>query len=327
LKKRLRLLISVTKDKRVHKILEKTISRHRVVSAMFARLYVSGINELRKNIRAADVLFSFAVPDDAIANAENLKWLHFASAGVEKSLNPTLLSRKIKISCSRGIHATTISEYVLMQILVFAKNLRQAHDYQKNHRWDFEALLDGKFDLAGKTVCIIGLGSIGQKVAKLAKAFGMHVVGTVNERRKLRFVDEVYGPTGLRGCLAKADFAVLAVPLTPKTFHLISSNELSLMKNTAFIVNIGRGRLIDEKALVKALKTGAIAGAALDVFENEPLPPASPLWSMANVSVTPHYAGMAEDLWEKVALLFCENAIRYHNGKRLLGMVNRQRGY
>jgi phosphoglycerate dehydrogenase-like enzyme len=155
----------------------------------------------------------------------------------------------------------------------------------------------------------------------------MRVIGTVNEPRKIRYVDEVLPPSGPRRILSVADFVVLSLPLTEKTTHIIGAAELSAMKPNAYLINVGRGKLIDEGALIAALQDRRIAGAALDVFANEPLPANSPLWNMENVSVTPHYSGMAEGIWEKVAGLFCENAVRYMNGKRMLGIVNRVKGY
>jgi D-2-hydroxyacid dehydrogenase (NADP+) len=327
MKKRLKLLINVTRDKRVHEKLENFIARNRVVSGMFDRTYVKSREELLREIPSADVLFSFVVPEIAMERAENLKWLHFASAGVEKSLGPALRKKKLKLSCSRGIHAATIAEYIFMQMLAFSKGLRQAYRFQEKREWQFEALTQGRFDLERKTVAIIGLGSIGLRLAKLAKAFDMRVIGTVSNPRKLSHVDKVYPPTKLNECLKQADFVVLAAPVTEKTFHLIGETGLSLMKSTSYLINIGRGKLIDEIALIKALQSKKIAGAALDVFEAEPLPHNSPLWGMENVSVTPHYSGMADDLWKKVAARFCENAIRFKDGKRLVGTVSLEKGY
>jgi phosphoglycerate dehydrogenase-like enzyme len=327
MKQRLKLVVNVTRDKRVHKILENFIVRNHVVSGMFERVYVMSRGELLQEIPSADVLFSFAVPEEAIKLAANLKWLHFASAGVEKSFNPSLRAKRIKLSCSRGLHAAAISEYVLMQMLAFSKKLRQAYQFQEDHQWQFEAMVAGKFDLEGKTIAIIGLGSIGLRVAKLAKAFDMHVIGMVNRMRKLPHVNKIYPQSKIETCLKQADFVVLATPLTERTFHIIGERELSVMKPGAYLINIGRGQLIDEKALIEALKAKKIAGGALDVFDTEPLPSDSPLWAMDNVGVTPHVSGMAENLWEKVAARFCENAIRFKDGKSLIGTVNIKKGY
>jgi D-2-hydroxyacid dehydrogenase (NADP+) len=327
MKNRLKLVVSITRDKRVHEILENFIARCHVVSGMFERTYVGSREELIREIPTADVLFSFVVPDEAIERAKNLKWVHFASAGVEKSLGPELRGSKIKLSCSRGIHANTIAEYVMMQMLAVSKNLRKAYQAQDKGKWQFEELVQGRFDLSEKTVAIIGLGSIGLRVAKLARAFDMRVIGTVGKMRNLPNVDMVYSPVKLDQVLKQADFVVLSAPVTEDTFHIIGKRELSLMKPSAYLINIGRGKLIDEKALISGLKEGKIAGAALDVFEIEPLPSNSPLWTMPNVSITPHYSGMAENLWQLVVDRFCENAIRFKEGKRLIGTVNRKKGY
>jgi phosphoglycerate dehydrogenase-like enzyme len=325
--KRPLLIINVTHDESVHAEIESIIAADPRVAAMFERRYMKSREELIKEIPQAEVLYSFMVPEKAVVLAENLKWVHFASAGVEKSLSPALLAKNAKLTCSRGVHAATIAEYALMQMLAFSKNLRKAHRLQDEHRWGFEELLPGRFDLEGKTVAIIGLGSIGRRVAKLAKAFDMKVIGTVNRPRKIAGIDKVYPPSQLRQCLAEAEFVILATPLTDATFHLIGREELGAMKPTAQLINIGRGKLVDEAALIEVLENKRIAGAALDVFEIEPLPADSPLWGMENVSITPHYSGMAEDLWRKTTELFCENAKRFKDGKRLLGIVNREKGY
>jgi phosphoglycerate dehydrogenase-like enzyme len=328
MKEPLKLIVNVTRDKRVHEILENNLARNNVVSGMFERKYVMSRDELLSEAPSANVFFTFALPEQAVSAADNLKWVHFASAGVEKSLNPTLLARKdVKLSGSTGIHAATIAEYILMMMLAFSRNLRKAYQFQEKHEWHFEDLIQGKFDLEGKTVGIIGLGSIGLRVARLAKAFEMKVIGTVNRPRKLPYVEKSYSPSKLDIILKQADFVVLSAPLTEETFHIAGEHEFSIMKSNAYLINIGRGRLVDEEALIAALQAKKIAGAALDVFEHEPLPADSPLWEMENVSVTPHYSGMAEDLWSKVAQRFCENAIRFKQGKRMIGVVSRKKGY
>jgi len=327
MKKRPLLLINVTRDERVHSIIERTIASDTMVSAMFERKFAKSRAELHELIPQAEVLFSFAVPETAAAIAGNLKWVHFASAGVEKSLNRILLSKNIRLTCSRGIHAVTIAEYVMMQILAISKNLRQAYRFQGERKWGFEELLNGRFDLEGKTIAIIGLGSIGRRVAKLARAFDMRVIGMVNKTRAIAYVDKAYPSSGLKRCLREADFVLLSTPLTEKTLHIMGRDRLNEMKPGAYLINIGRGKLIDEAALIKTLENKRIAGAILDVFENEPLPSNSPLWGMENAYITPHYSGMAEGLWAKVTKLFCENAKRYRNGKRLIGIVDRNKGY
>jgi D-2-hydroxyacid dehydrogenase (NADP+) len=263
MKKRLNLVVNVTRDKRVHEILENNIARNNVVSGMFERKYVMSREELLSAAAAADVFFTFALPEEAIAGAANLKWVHFASAGVEKSLNATLLARNnVKLSGSTGIHAAAISEYVLMMMLVHSKDLRKAYNFQDKHEWHFEDLAKRKFDLEGKTVAIIGLGSIGLRVARLARAFGMRAIGTVNRPRKLPCVDRVYSPSKLDDLLKQGDFIILSAPLTTRTYHIIGEHQLSLMKPNAYLINIGRGKLVDEPALLAALQANKIAGAA-----------------------------------------------------------------
>jgi phosphoglycerate dehydrogenase-like enzyme len=184
--------------------------------------------------------------------------------------------------------------------------------------------------LRGKTVGIIGLGGIGREIARLSKAFGMHVMAarrTVKKSGRARNVDEAFSVRELPRLLRKSDFVVLALPLTHETHKIIGEEQLRLMKPTAYLVNIARGKVVDEPALVSALRENRIAGAALDVFEVEPLPAASPLWELSNVILTPHIAGGMDRYIEQATDIFCENLKRYLAGERLTRVVNKTKGY
>jgi phosphoglycerate dehydrogenase-like enzyme len=284
------------------------------------------INEL---LADADVLFTFQLPENLWANAPRLKWIQFSSAGVDQAAGQGLESANIVFTTVSGIHARPISEYVLCTMLMFTHRFPRAMRQQMGHLWKRYAT----GDLAGKTAGIVGYGHIGQAVARLALAFGMDVIATQRSVSAPR-EDKVEGgivhllpPAQLPSLLEQSDFVVVSVPLVKDTVRLIGEAELGVMKRSAYLVNTSRGDVVDEPALVRALQEGRIAGAALDVFETEPLPGDSPLWDMENVVVTPHSAGVSEDYSARATAVFCDNLTRYLAGQPLMNLVDKQRGY
>jgi phosphoglycerate dehydrogenase-like enzyme len=211
-------------------------------------------------------------------------------------------------------------------ILMFAKGMPLCFRMQQKHEWQrYMPHL-----LYGKTVGIMGLGHIGSEVARLSRAFGMKVIATRRSAKKpgkARNVDLLLPQSQVRKMLAESDYVVLALPLTPETRHIIGEAEFASMKPGAFIINIGRGSLIDENALIRALDDKKIAGAGLDVTAPEPLPKESRLWDMENVIISPHVSGGMEDYTGRATALFCENLRRYINGKKLINIIDRKKGY
>ena len=199
---------------------------------------------------------------------------------------------------------------------------------QADRRWIANEL-SGLPSLGGRTLLIVGLGAIGRQLACMAGGFGMRILATTREldRPVPDGVAEVRDPSALASLLPAADFVALAAPLTAETRGMIGAAELALMKPSAWLVNVARGKLVDEHALVDALGRGAIAGAALDVVEHEPLAPSSPLWSMPNVILTPHVAGFRQDYWEAATELFAANLRRYLNGEAVANIVDKRAGY
>ena len=238
------------------------------------------------------------------------------------SLAPTGLlnaNSGVIVTTAAGIHAETISEYVFGSMLMFNWNWPQMVRLQDEHKWARSVSwyhLGGR-ELAGQTLGIIGLGHIGRRIAQLGRAFGMRVLGT---RRSIHTseeqesdVDQVFLPEQLHELLPLCDYVVISVPLTRETEKLISEAELRMMRSNTYLVNIARGRVIDEQALVRALREGWIAGAGLDVTEKEPLPPESPLYSMPNVILTPHISGNTVHYEARLAALFADNLKRYRS--------------
>jgi phosphoglycerate dehydrogenase-like enzyme len=225
-----------------------------------------------------------------------------------------------------GIHATPIGEFVLQFMLMFVKGAPRCFQMKLKHQWQrFPPTV-----LRGKTVGIVGLGHIGREVARLSKAFGMEVIATRRSAIKTgtaRYVDRLLSASQLPSLLKESDFLVICTPHTTETHHLIGEREFGLMKSSAYIINIARGGIIDEAALIRALDEKRIAGAGLDVVEREPLPAESRLWDFDNVILSPHISGGHEDYMVRATELFCENLRRYLAGKRPINIIDRKKGY
>jgi len=296
---------------------------------------VTTADELSVHLPDAEILCSYFIPPDWRTLAPNLRWLQFPGAGVDSLEKTGLLDAHsdVIVTTAAGIHAETISEYVFGSMLMFNRNWPQMIRLQDEHVWARSATwyhLGGR-ELAGQTLGIIGLGNIGRRIAQLGRAFRMHVLGARrsihNSGEPERDVDQSFLPEQLHEMLRLSDYVVVSVPLTRETEKLIGENELRLMRNNAYLVNVARGRVIDEQALVRALREGWIAGAGLDVTEEEPLPSDSPLFSMPNVILTPHISGNSAHYDARLAVLFAENLKRYRSGQPLQNRYEPSRGY
>ncbi len=267
--------------------------------------------------------------DRLLARAPRLVWVHSASAGVERILTRTGLARGLVITNARGVFSRPIAEYVLMMILAISRRLPQLLELQRERTWQ---PLEGR-ELRDVTVGVVGLGSIGRTVAELAAGFGCRVVAT--RRRAEReahpagagLIEVLGGPESLPELLAASDFVVLALPLTADTERLIDAQALAAMKPGAWLVNVARGRLVDERALLRALQEGQIGGAILDTFSEEPLPAASPFYELPNVIATPHTSWSSGRVLDRSVELFCENLRRFRTGQPLMNVVDPSAGY
>jgi phosphoglycerate dehydrogenase-like enzyme len=283
-----------------------------------------------------DVLYSGG-PLPAPDQAPRLKWVHGHYAGINVFLGKPIISR-LRISCNSGVAAANIGEYVLMMMLMFSRRLTRLLAYQARSDWPADRW--NQFmprELRGLTVGIIGYGSIGREVARLARSFGMQVLATKRDPTRLsddswqvpgvgdpvgNLAHRIYPPDRLHEVLPQCDFLVVAVPLSSATRHLIGASELQSMKRDAILINVARGDVVDERALIEALRDGVIAGAGLDVFEREPLPADSPLWQMPNVVISPHISGLSPLYGDRAMALLAENLRRYLEGEALLNEVN-----
>jgi len=275
--------------------------------------------------------------DRLVARAPRLNWVHSASAGVERALTPAARERGLVITNARGVFSRPIAEYVLMMILAVSRRLPGLLELQRERTWQ---PLEG-VELRDVTVGIVGLGSIGRAVGALATAFGCRVVAVRRradagsappadeESRSFGEVllDRVGGPELLPDLLRESDFVVLAAPLTPETQNMMDATALAAMKPGAWLINIARGGLVDERALLSALRDGRIGGAVLDTFRDEPLQPSSPFYDLPNVIVTPHTSWSSSRVLDRSVELFCDNLRRYAAGEPLLNVVDPAAGY
>ncbi|MEM7332987.1 MAG: D-2-hydroxyacid dehydrogenase [Chloroflexota bacterium] len=272
----------------------------------------------------------------------NLKWAQVWAAGANWILkHPELQKRPFVLTNGSGIHAVNITEHIFAFILQHARGLRLLHEAQKAHHWvnivhPSEPYPDERFpfssgnltELPGKTILLLGVGAIGERTAKIAKAFDMHVIGLRNNPQKgSPFVDEMVGSQQLLEVIPRADFIVSSLPSTPETHHFLNKEAIDLMKTTAFVVNVGRGDNIEEEALLDALRRNAIAGAALDVVEQEPLPGDAPHWDMPNLTITSHYSGSSPHYHQRALVILLDNLERYKNNEPLRNVVDKQAGY
>ena len=272
------------------------------------------------------VVYGLRLPQNLVTRAPKLRWVQVLSAGVDRYLATDIRTSPVTLTNASGIHATPIAEFVMEQMLMFAKRASDCFEMKQTRRW-------ARYTptvLKGKTVGIVGLGKIGRETARLSKAFGMRVMATRRSTRRIGrglYVDVMLPRDELPQLLAESDYVVITLPHTKETTGLIGKRELGAMKPSAFIINIGRGSIIDEGVLITALRENRIAGAGLDVFATEPLPPESPLWDMPNVFISPHVSGGREDYNVHANAVFCNNLRRYLAGQRLLNVVGKQRGY
>ena len=293
-----------------------------------------------------EVLYTFHLPHNVLDLAPRLRWIQLHSAGVEHVLESPLMHSEVAITTSSGIHVTSIAEHVFASMLAHRWQVPfwircQREGVWPSGRWDSYS----RPELRGSTLGIVGYGSIGREVGRLGRAFGMRLLALRRSAGRAdwgyalehagdlvgdpqgNLPERFYPPEALHEMLAECDYVVIALPLTPATMRFIGDAELRAMKPTAYLVNVARGPIVDEEALLRALREGWIAGAGLDVFEQEPLPAGNPLWDLENALLSPHVAGFAPRYDERTAVLFAQNLARYIAGEPLLNLVDKAEGY
>lgn len=279
-----------------------------------------------REVADAEVIFGLRLPKNITQIAPKLRWMHVYGAGVDYLAGTGILERGILLTNSSGINAPPIAEFVLMYMLMHVKQMLKRVEAQRTHQW----VRYPNDELRGKTLGIVGPGRIGSEVAKRASAFGMRILAarrSYTPGERLPHIEEVYPIARLHDMLGQCDFVVVAVSLTKETARMIGEAEFRAMKPGCFFMNVSRGGTVDQEALVRALKSGHLGGAGLDVFDPEPLPPDSPLWDMPNVIITPHNSGGIRQHAERATEFFCLNLRRYLSGAPLENLVDPKKGY
>ena len=278
--------------------------------------------EAAMHIARVDAVYAWKLPPALFGKAKRLRWVQVMGAGVDWVLEAPDLRRRVQVTRAPGIFGTWMSEYVLAWCTWVTQKTETYRALQRERRWDDRVVPD---KLRGRTLTLLGTGNIGGEIARVARAVGMHVVGVSRTGRRVPHVDRVHRMNNLHRALSAADFVVLVLPLTRTTRGVIDAAALAAMRPGAWLINIGRGALVDEPALLEALQSRRVAGAVLDVFATEPLPPDHPFWGMDNVAITPHISG--PNIPEELALVFNDNLARFLSGRELHHVVDRKKGY
>lgn len=325
------LLVYLTSPYRVWDLDEKY---PRILAEKFPSVRVTAAKDQEESLRhlaETEVLYAWWLPEKHFAAARRLKWLHTPFAGVDEVLHPALVGSDIRVTCSRGVASAALADHAMGMVLGFSRGLARAIRERAPGKWDRERFFREEpipVELDGRVLGLLGYGSIGRELARRGRAFGMKVHAFKRNRtREEEGVDRLFGPEDLEEFLASADCLVITLPLTRATEGILDGRALGWMKPGAILVNIARGRLIQEEALVEALESGRLGGAGLDVFAEEPLPEASPLYRLPNVILTPHIAGIHPHYLDRATSLFIVNLGRYLRGESLLHEVDKRAGY
>ena len=283
-------------------------------------------------LEKADILFDLDQThrQDLPEVAPNVRWLQFTSAGIGqfvKQMGYDVRMPDTVFTTARGVHAKPLAEFCLLTMLMFNKGLLRMLQEKERKHWERYA----GTDLHGRTMVIVGVGAVGQEVARVGQALGMTVIGikrhTENVEPASLNLDELHPPDRLQAALRRAEYLILITPHTPATSNMIGADELALLPQGAVLINIGRGALVDEPAMIQALRSGHLRAAGLDVFAKEPLPPESPLWNMPNVLISPHSASTSDRENGRLTDLFCENLRRFLGDEPMLNVLDVDRLY
>lgn len=294
-------------------------------------VHLPNYDRLEDELPDTDIFVGYSLRAKQLPYARKLRWLHSTAAGVAQLMYPELRASGILVTNPSGIFSVPIAEHTIGLMVALARNFQDCVRYQDQSRWAQQDIWDKPqhlTELNGQLLVIVGYGSIGRELAQRAKAFGMRVWGvTRSGKGDSTLAERVVPVAQLEEVLPHADFVVIAAPETPETKHLIGVVQLARMKPAARLINVARGSLLDEAALVHALETRALAGAALDVTPTEPLPPESPVWKAPNLLLTPHTSGVSDRLWERETALLVDLLERWFEGREMTNVVDLERGY
>jgi phosphoglycerate dehydrogenase-like enzyme len=294
-------------------------------------VHLPDYDRLPEELPDTDIFVGYSLRADQLRHAKKLKWIHSTAAGVAQLMYPELRDSGIVATNPSGVFSTPMAEHTMGLLLALARNFPDSVRFQDQRKWGQQELWDKPqqlTELNGKVLLIVGFGSIGRELARRAHVFGMRVWGvTRSGKSESTDAERVVTARELDAVLPQADYVVLAAPETSETQTLMGAERIARMKRGARLINVARGSLLDEAALVRALEGGALAGAALDVASTEPLPPESPLWQAPNLFLTPHTSAVSDRLWERETALLLELLERWFDGCELFNRVDFARGY
>lgn len=281
--------------------------------------------EFSDEIKDVDILICFDLFDRIdIDKFTNLKWIQLISAGINQVPKDTVIKKNIILTNNRGCYSIPIAEWNVLKVLEMLKNSKEFYKKQRSKTWDMDHSL---LDLNEKTIGFIGTGSIASETAKRFSAFGVKILGLNTDGKNVKYFDKCFSSDNINSFVSKCDILIVTAPYTEKTHHLLDKDVFEHMKDGVYIVNIARGSIINEKTLIDNLKSGKVAKAALDVFEEEPLAKDNPLWEMENVYISSHTSWVSEMNHERRFFIAHENMTRYINGEKLLNEIDLKRGY
>jgi phosphoglycerate dehydrogenase-like enzyme len=294
-------------------------------------LHLPNYDGLPQELPDTDIFVGYSLRAEQLTAARKLKWIHSTAAGVAQLMYPELRDSGIVVTNPSGIFSVPMAEHTMGLLLALARNFPDSVRQQDLAHWSQQELWDKPqhlTELNGQVLLIVGFGSIGREVAKRARAFDMRVWGvTRSGKGDLAHAEKILAVEDLHDALPEADFVLIAAPETAETRHLIGAEQIAKMKRGARLINVGRGSLLDEAALVQALKSGVLGGAALDVTRVEPLPAESSLWKTPNLMITPHTSGVSDRLWHRQTAILMELLERWFDGRELFNLVDFARGY
>src|SRR5215469_8392019 len=293
-------------------------------------VHLPDYDRLSQELPDTDIFVGYSLRPQQLADAKKLKWIHSTAAGVAQLVYPELRDSGIIVTNPSGIFSVPMAEHTMGLLIALARDFPDSVRHQDRAIWSQQRLWDihPLTELNGKLLLIVGYGSIGQEIARRAKGFGMRVWGVTRTGKGDAILAERIVPVSqLREVLPPADYVVISAPETPETHHLIGANEIGLLKSSAYLLNVARGSLLDQSALIAALQASKLAGAALDVTDPEPLPPEDPLWHTPNLFLTPHTSAISDRLWSRQTALFLDLLQRWFEGSELFNLVDLDRGY
>ena len=292
-------------------------------------VHLADFERLPEELPDTDIFIGSSLRPEQFLLARKLKWIHSTAAGVSQLMYPALRNSGVLLTNPSGIFSAPMAEHTMGLMIALARNFPDSVRYQELAHWGQQEISSQPLtELNGQLLVIVGFGSIGRELARRAHAFDMRVWGvTRSGNGDATHVEKIIAVAQLESALPDADYIVLAAPETPETQQLIGAAQIAKMKRSARLINIGRGSLLDETALVRALETGALGGAALDVTRTEPLPADSPLWKAPHLFLTPHTSGVSDRLWQKETALLMDLLERWFDGRELFNVVDFTRGY